>query len=194
MKIVTIICCITSFILMSCSSVVIKKSHAPKNKKNICKLFEELPHWEKHLNKSSSKWKVPKNVMMSIMYHESSFRNHARPFKRDKYGNIKLLSSAYGYAQAIDSTWQEYKESTNNYYAKRYNFKDAIDFIGWYIHKSNKVSGIPKYNSEHNYLAYHEGHYGYKKRKYLKKKWLMSKSKYVKKLSKKYKRQLLLCS
>ena len=38
---------------------------------------------------------------------------------------------------------------------------DALDFIGWYNHTSNKRLGISKSDAYNLYLAYYSGHGGY---------------------------------
>ena len=71
------------------------------------------------------------------------------------------LSSAFGYAQVIDSTWEWYKDSTNNRYASRTSFRDSTDFVGWYINQSNKKLKLRKNDVYNHYLAYHQGHQGF---------------------------------
>ena len=72
-------------------------------------------------------------------------------------------SSAYGYAQATDEAWSDYKKSTGRRFVKRSDFGDAIDFIGWYNHRSNKRLGLRKNDTYNLYLAYYNGHTGYAK-------------------------------
>ena len=49
-----------------------------------------------------------------------------------------------GYTQAIDATWDWYRDENNKPLASRVNFADAIDFTGWYINKSHQINGINK--------------------------------------------------
>ncbi len=42
-------------------------------------------------------------------------------------------SSAYGYSQALDGTWEEYQEDQRRRGAKRDRIDDATDFMGWYM-------------------------------------------------------------
>ena len=44
--------------------------------------------------------------------------------------------------------------------------EDALDFVGWYNNKSNKMLGISKWDAKRLYLAYHEGQGGYKRGTY----------------------------
>jgi len=53
------------------------------------------------------------------------------PFKRP--------SSSFGYSQAVKGTWEQYKQETDSPLATRARFKDSVDFIGWYINKTNKI-------------------------------------------------------
>ena len=107
--------------------------------------------------------------------------------------NLKIKSSAYGYAQAIDGTWDIYKKQAKKPFASRTSFKDSVDFIGWYNKKSNKLLGIPKDNARLLYLAYHEGRGGYKKGSYKSKPWLLSVSSDVQKMSNRYRNQYDSC-
>ena len=77
--------------------------------------------------------------------------------------------------------------------ASRVNFADAIDFTGWYINKTNKINGISKNDAYNQYLAYHEGHGGFKIKSYNNKEWLINTATKVDKRSKKYKQQLDQC-
>ena len=65
----------------------------------------------------------------------------------------------YGYAQALDGTWEEYKNSTGRFVARRSNIGDATDFMSWYMNKTKQRSGV-SYQTQKSYLAYHEGKQG----------------------------------
>lgn len=126
----------------------------PKNVDNICEIFSEKTGWLEPAQQSHSKWGIPVELMMAIIRHESSFRSQARPL--DKRG--KRLSSAYGYAQAIDSTWDLYKKENNKPRADRTKFSDAIDFVGWYSSKSiAKGDNISPFDVNALYVFYHDG-------------------------------------
>ena len=81
-------------------------------------------------------------------------------------------SSAFGYAQVTNPTWDWYKMRNGKKNASRSNFKDVTDFIGWYSDQTYKMLGISKNDFYNQYLAYHEGHGGWKNKSYLSKKWL----------------------
>ena len=170
-------------------------SYEPRNKNNICQIFKEQRQWYKSASASRKKWGIPISVAMSIIYYESSFKSDARPPRRTCLFIFpgKRLSSAYGYAQAIDSTWKTYQRSTRQYGADRDDFHDAIDFVGWYCHKTAVQCGIQKNDAFRQYLAYHEGQKGYLKRSYRRKSWLIKKARQVQQRAVMYARQLNQC-
>lgn len=62
-----------------------------------------------------------------------------------------------------------YIDKTGNRGADRNDFDDATDFIGWYANYTYKTLGVSKWDAYKQYLAYHEGHGGFKRKTYLKK-------------------------
>ena len=146
----------------------------PQNVENICAIFKEKENWYKAAKKSEDRWGTPKYVQMSIIRQESSFAFDAKPPRGKLLGFIpwKRPSDAYGYAQALDSTWGRYKDETGRRFANRDDFDDAIDFVGWYTYTSNKQVGISKWDPYNQYLAYHEGQTGWGRGTYKKKTWL----------------------
>ena len=146
----------------------------PQNVENICSIFKEKKSWYKAAKKSEARWGTPKHVQMAIIRQESSFEFDAKPPRTKLLGFIpwKRPSDAYGYAQALDSTWGWYKDDTGRRFADRDDFKDAIDFVGWYTDMSNKSVGISKWDPYNQYLAYHEGQTGWQRGTYKKKTWL----------------------
>lgn len=156
--------------LAGCSSTA-----PPRNPENLCAIFQEKKDWHKEALAMEKRWNVPVQVPMAMMYQESSFRHDARPPKKYIMGFIPWgrVSSAYGYSQALDGTWAEYQKSTGHPFASRDDFGDAIDFMGWYVRRTNKINGVPVSDATDVYLNYHEGWGGYKRRSYLKKAWLV---------------------
>ena len=146
----------------------------PRDVENICAIFEEKRGWYKAAKKSEERWGTPKHVQMSIIRQESSFTFNAKPERTKLLGFIpwKRPSDAYGYAQALDSTWKSYKDDTGRRFADRDDFGDAIDFVGWYTNMSNKTVGISKWDPYNQYLAYHEGQTGWRRGTYKNKSWL----------------------
>ncbi len=58
--------------------------------------------------------------------------SNARPARRLIFGLISgpRPSSAYGYSQALDGTWNDYLSENKKQFASRTDFSDSVDFIG----------------------------------------------------------------
>ena len=162
---------------------------------NICNIFNTKPDWHISALNMQARWQVPMNVAMAIIFHESKFRKTARPPRRHLLGVIpwKRRSSAYGYSQAINGTWDNYITQTRNYGARRTNFNDSIDFVGWYMIKSANLAAIDKSDAYNHYLAYHEGWTGYRNQSYKKKPWLLRVATEVVGTSERYQQQYARC-
>ena len=166
------------------------------NQSNICDIFKTNPKWKLYTENTKEKWGVPVSLQLSFIKQESSFQRTARPPRKKVLGFIPGLraSSAYGYSQALDGTWEEYKISTGNLNADRKNFEDASDFIGWYIDGSYRLLKLNKSDVYNHYLAYHEGRGGYQKKSFNKKKWLLEVAKKVERQAKEYSGQIKKCN
>ncbi len=167
----------------------------PKNSDNLCAAFIEKDDWYADAKKASTKWGVPIEVQMAIMYQESRFIADAQPPRPWLLGFIPWFrdSSAYGYAQAKDETWDNYLDKAGGWGADRDDFSDAADFIGWYCHVSHKRLGIPLTDTKRLYLAYHEGQGGYQRQSYKQKPWLITVADKVAARAKLYQKQLNAC-
>ena len=167
----------------------------PNYTASSCIIFEEKKFWYKDAKKSYDKWNVPISLQLAIIKQESSFEQFAKPKRKRLLGIIpwKRPSTAFGYAQVIDPTWDWYKTKTGNNNASRANFHDITDFIGWYISQSNKMIGINKDDAYNQYLAYHEGQQGFLDKTYEKKEWLKKAANNVKNNSEIYNSQLKSC-
>jgi hypothetical protein len=145
--------------------------------------------------KSYRQWGVPIHVQLAIIYQESAFKDDAKPPRTKLLWVIpwKRQSSAYGYGQVLDGTWDKYRKSTGHRWADRDDFDDVVDFIGWYGATSTRELGISKSDAYSQYLAYHEGQVGYKKKSYRKKRWLQKVAHRVEKRAARYKLQLVGC-
>ena len=143
----------------------------PKNGDNLCATFKEKEDWYADARQSYEKWGIPVSVQMAIMHQESHFVADAKPPRIWLLGIIPWFrpSSAYGYAQAKDETWDDYLDKTGRWYADRDDFADASDFVGWYCSVSHIKLGIQKEDTKNLYLAYHEGNGGYQRKSYLNK-------------------------
>lgn len=162
-------------VLSACSTA------PPADIDNLCRVFEQKGGWHKFAQRSEKRWGVPISVLMATVHQESRFRAKAKPPRRKVLGFIPgpRPSSAYGYAQAIDETWQRYSREVGNRGADRDKFKDAIDFIGWYHAKTVTDLGVPAHDAYHLYLAYHQGHGGFSRGSYQSKHWLKKVAKKV---------------
>lgn len=167
----------------------------PKNPDNLCEIFREKRSWYTASVDMNERWGVPIHVPMAMMYQESSFRHDALPPRDYLLGFIPWgrVSSAYGYSQAKTLTWKDYIRETGNSGADRDDFDDAIDFMGWFITKTHKINGVSKWDAYRQYLNYHEGWGGYKRKTYRSKKWLMGAAKKVENRSYRYSKQFKSC-
>ncbi|ARP77399.1 hypothetical protein [Bordetella genomosp. 6] len=159
----------TLLALAGCAS-----TRPPADPENICAIFREKPSWHDAALDVQKKWGAPVNVPIAMMYQESSFRHDALPPRYYFLGFIPWgrVSSAYGYAQAKDETWADYKREAGGWLASRDNFSDALDFMGWYMSKTQRINGVSKWDAYGQYLNYHEGWTGYRNRSYDRKAWL----------------------
>ena len=140
------------FFVSACSSI-------PKNTSNSCAIFNEKYLWYKHAKKTELKWGTPIYVQLAIIKMESDFDWLAKPGRQKIFKIIpyKRPSSSFGYSQAVKGTWEQYKKETGNKLATRVRFKDSVDFIGWYTHKTQSLLKISKKDAFKQYIAYHEG-------------------------------------
>jgi hypothetical protein len=184
-----------SLLLLSVIALSACTSSPPKNPDNICSTFVEKRDWLKSTRKTHEKWGTPIPVQMAIIYQESRFVADAQPPRTRLLGFIPWFrpTSAYGYPQALDGTWDDYKKHTGRLFASRSNFADATDFVGWYNHISHTRLGIPLGDAKQLYLAYHEGHGGFKRKTYLRKKWLLNVADKVAGRSQMYHKQMSRC-
>ena len=177
----------------SCSS---SPSGPPSVQDDICTIFAERPAWREAVVDSAIRWGAPVEVQMAIIWKESNFRAEARPRKTYALGIIPWgrASSAYGYAQAIDSTWDWYRRETGNRGADRDDFNDAADFVGWYMAKTMVSNGIRMHDAFSHYLAYHEGHAGFRRGGWRNKGWLKQTATQVADRAVRYRGQFHRCS
>ncbi len=177
------------FLILSISGC----SSVPVNTSSGCSIFSERYLWYKHAKKTKEKWGTPIYIQLAIIKMESDFDWLAKP-KRQKIFKVipyKRPSSSFGYSQAVNGTWEQYKKETGNNLATRIRFKDSVDFIGWYTNKTEKILKISKKDAFRQYLAYHEGWGNYKN--YKKNQKVIQLAKKVEVQSNKYKNQLTKC-
>ena len=175
------------FFISACSSI-------PQNTSNSCKIFDEKYLWYKHAKKVQKKWGTPIHIQLAIIKMESNFDWLAKPPRQKLFKIIpfKRPSSSFGYSQAVNGTWEQYKNETGNKFATRTRFKDSVDFIGWYTNKSKSILKISLQDPFRQYIAYHEGWGNYKN--YKKNKKVIGLAKKVERQSNVYKKQLSKCT
>ena len=167
----------------------------PRNPDDICAIFNEKEDWYDDAKAMNERWGVPIHVPMAMMYQESSFRHDAEPPRYYFLGIIPWgrISDAYGYSQAKTAAWSDYQRETGNSGADRDDFGDALDFMGWYITKTHKINRISKWDARAQYLNYHEGWTGYRRRTYAGKRWLQDVATVVGRRADRYAAQLRRC-
>ncbi|MBI1493746.1 transglycosylase SLT domain-containing protein [Halocynthiibacter styelae] len=168
---------------------------APRNLDNACSILDQRPSFERAMKRTERRWGVPVHVQMATIYQESKFISNARTPLRYALGVIPMgrQSSAFGYSQALDATWDEYRQDTGRRGAKRDDIDDATDFIGWYMTGTRDQLGISLSDARNQYLAYHEGRGGYSRGSYRAKGWLVSVAGRVQSRANTYRQQLRSC-
>ncbi|THD83687.1 lytic transglycosylase [Aliigemmobacter aestuarii] len=168
---------------------------APRDLDNACSIVRERPQYYRAMKATERKWGVPVHVQMATIHQESKFIGNARTPHRFALGIIPMgrQSSAYGYSQALDGTWEEYQVAQRKRSAKRDRIQDATDFMGWYFHETEARLGISRTDARNQYLAYHEGRTGYANGSYRAKSWLMDVADKVGSRSEMYRQQLQSC-
>lgn len=176
-------------ILAGCAST------PPSTAEDICEIFDEQRGWYRSARRAENRWDISIPVLMAFSFQESSYQSRARPERTRLLGFIpwRRPSTAYGYAQALDGTWQEYQRATGRARARRTNFGDAMDFIGWYNRRAADQLGLPGDDAYSLYLAYHEGPGGFRRGTYRNKTWLQNAARRVQQRASQYERQLQGC-
>ncbi|MEI4485244.1 lytic transglycosylase [Frigidibacter sp. MR17.14] len=168
---------------------------APSRLDDACAIVNQRPEYLSAMRSTEARWGVPVAIQMATIYQESKFVGNARTPHTYALGIIPMgrASSAYGYSQALDGTWDDYVAQTGRWRARRDNIADATDFMGWYMDQSARGLGIPKTDAQNQYLAYHEGRTGYARGSHLQKGWLMGVSNQVAQRAVLYDTQLQYC-
>jgi hypothetical protein len=168
---------------------------APRELDNACAITRERPQYLRAMRAVERRWGIPVHVLMATIYQESKFIGNARTPHTFALGVIPMgrQSTAYGYSQALNGTWEEYQASAGSRRAKRDDIADATDFMGWYMDESSRKLGISKDDAEAQYLAYHEGRSGYASESYLGKPWLVEVAAAVGARAELYRDQLAYC-
>lgn len=167
----------------------------PTDLDDACAIFEEKDDWYASAKAAHEHWGVPIHVQLAIIHQESSFIHNARPPRHYLLGFIPWVrpTTAYGYGQIKDMTWQWYLDKTQRRDASRDNFADVADFIGWYVNMSHRLLGLSRRDAYSQYLAYHEGQGGFRRKSYRDKPWLVGVARKVGRNAERYRRQLAQC-
>lgn len=184
-----------SILLLLLASCGGGKFSAPQNLDDACAILRERPEYFRAMKTTERRWGVPVPVQMATIHQESKFIGNAKTPHRFILGIIPMgrQSTAYGYSQALDGTWEEYQEETRNRSARRDRIDDATDFMGWYMDGTSERLGVPKWDARSQYLAYHEGRSGFANGSYNEKSWLMDVADRVQTRSVTYSAQLSSC-
>lgn len=167
----------------------------PRDLDNACTILKQRPDYHKAFKATERKWGIPVHVQMATIHQESKFVGDARTPFRYVLGVIPMgrQSSAFGYGQALDATWDEYRAAERRNGAKRDKITDATDFMGWYMNLSRERNGIALTDARNQYLAYHEGHNGFRNASYNGKPWLVGVAGKVDARADMYRNQIMGC-
>ena len=102
-------------------------SGPPDQVHDACLILQDNRSWWRDLQRTERRWGISPGTQLAFLKKESSFNRHARPARRRLLGVIPGArpSSAYGCAQALNSTWDWYREDTGRRGADRDDFGDA---------------------------------------------------------------------
>jgi hypothetical protein len=167
----------------------------PRDLENACAIVAERPKYLRAMRRAERQWGVPVPVQMAVIHQESKFIGDARTPHRFMLGVVPMgrQSTAFGYAQALDGTWDEYRAESGRRRADRDDIWDATDFMGWYMHKTESGLGVPKTDARSQYLAYHEGRSGFARGTHNRKAWLLEVASSVNTRAERYAQQLMAC-
>lgn len=165
---------VAALVLSACAS-----APQPSNAEiaDACLLLKSNRDWHDTMRAAARNWGAPMGFQLAIIKQESSFDASALAPRGERqwFGLVegKRVSSAEGYSQALDGTWEMYKKATGKWGASRGSFHDSVDFIGWYFNTTGQRTGLDQYDYKAHYLAYHEGATGYLKGTWKGKPWLI---------------------
>ena len=163
----------------------------PASPEDLCALFAERPNWYRHAREAARRWTVDEPLMLAVIHQESGFSARARPPRRRLLGFIpwRRPSSAFGYAQVVDGTWEQYEAATGHS-AERHRFAHAVDFVGWYLTDLSRTLDLAADDAKNLYLAYHEGPGGFGRGSYRGQATLLSAADRLVARSQRYREQL----
>ena len=97
--------------LVSCGG---GQNQAPRNLDDACSILDQRRNFLSAMQSSERRWGVPVHVQMATLYQESKFIGNAKTPHKYALGIIPMgrQSSAYGFSQAIDGTWDDYRDAS----------------------------------------------------------------------------------
>lgn len=145
-----------AFIVVALAIIIIDFSDDVEVDANMtaCEILKEHPSWSKSLKQAEKQYSLSPSFAMGLIYQESRFKADAK----------SNYSTAYGYAQAINATWKHFQQDVKKN-ARRDNFDDSVQFIGWYMAQLSKSLKIRMSDHENLYMAYMLGATGFKRYK-----------------------------
>lgn len=181
--------------LLMMSTLVACVAAPPRNPDNLCAIFLEKDGWYQDAKTATQRWGTPIAVQLAIIDQESGYRSDVKPPRTRLLWIIpwRRPSSAYGYTQALDSTWALYQKKSGQGGADRDDFGDSVDFVAWYVARSYKLLGLSKDDAYSNYLAYYTGWTGYRRGDYRNNSRLLRSARRVRARAARYTRQLAGC-
>ncbi len=140
----------------------------PDDPGDACEIFRGRDSWWDSVRRAQRRWDAPPALVLAIIRQESGFDHNARPARGRGFLFFpgSRPSSAHGYAQALNATWEEYEREAGDRGADRNEFRDAADFVAWYANKSHDQLSLDYTDARGHYLAYHEGRGGYRRGSY----------------------------
>ncbi|WP_019223145.1 membrane protein [Bartonella rattaustraliani] len=171
----------------------------PRYTNNACAILAQkdgfFDNWEKAAKRAEMRYGIPMPIILATINMESGFRYNARPPRTKLLGFIpwKRQSTAYGYSQALNSTWTTYLRSTGKSFARRTSFADAADFVAWYHRQSVQRNGVRFDDAYNLYLNYRMGHGGYARKRGYASRALIQSAQRMANLAKHYEWQLRAC-
>lgn len=167
----------------------------PDDPGDACEIFENRDSWWDSVRRAERRWGAPPALVLAIIRQESGFDHNARPARGRGFLFFpgRRPSSAHGYAQALNATWEEYQRAAGDDGADRDEFRDAADFVAWYCGHSQSELGLDFSDARSHYLAYHEGRGGYRRGSYQGNETLMASAARVQRYRDTYQSQLNRC-
>lgn len=185
----------TAILLVLILASCVRENQPPSRQDDACLILEQRRGWLRDMRRTEAVWGAPVHVQMAIIWKESSFRARAKTRRTYFLGSIPNghISTAYGFSQALDGTWGDYQRATGANNARRTDYGDSTDFIGWYMSESNRRNSIEMDDAYNQYLAYHQGQGGYRRGSHRGQDWLLNVARQVQNRANAYEAQLQDC-